>query len=495
MAPNSLSTDKRLEAKRVVRRMAKNVRRSIRSTSRIDERQELWRNLENQQPDEVSRTAASQLLLLRLELKEMLRAARDNNFPVDEFMSRTGLGEECVRSILEKYGYGDEKQADPETSEKEESRKSTSPDVSHGHDRAANVRFDMPRLDMTGVRKDGKSPEKENSDGTLSGEEFDDVVVAAETPPANRTPVANITAVSGKSPREVTDSSAEISDLAKRLGSRLYQDASLIDQLKNFNREKTFVDQLKDIVATSATLSTVQLKFIPSVPLDRSEARTPRVSESPWRPSSRRLHLEEVNISTSQEESSSLEVISVATPNKQPANLPLRLDFGPSTNGESLNGESGTPLSLELSKDSLDSSHHDDEEHTYNQVSQIYSEYSRRWPPYLAIYGEEHEAERMSGCCGIVNPSLYKNKRAAKGEAYEPTKFEHWANTISHGVRIEVDQIGIVPSVLVFRHMVSISHRELQFYLMIVYGLFTTLLFSSSTCYHVCELKFRQKGT
>ncbi|WKX91790.1 hypothetical protein Q1695_010094 [Nippostrongylus brasiliensis] len=94
----------------------------------------------------------------------------------------------------------------------------------------------------------------------------------------------------------------------------------------------------------------------------------------------------------------------------------------------------------------------------------------------------------MSGCCGIVNPSLYKNKRAAKGEAYEPTKFEHWANTISHG-------IGIVPSVLVFRHMVSISHRELQFYLMIVYGLFTTLLFSSSTCYHVCELKFRQKGT
>ncbi|KAK6727370.1 hypothetical protein RB195_005204 [Necator americanus] len=83
-------------------------------------------------------------------------------------------------------------------------------------------------------------------------------------------------------------------------------------------------------------------------------------------------------------------------------------------------------------------------------------------------------------------PSLYKNRRAAKGEAYEPTKYEHWANTISHAV-------GIVPSVLVFRYMVSIAHRDLQFYLMIIYGLFTTLLFSSSTCYHACELKYRQK--
>ncbi|KAK6041227.1 hypothetical protein COOONC_21268, partial [Cooperia oncophora] len=94
----------------------------------------------------------------------------------------------------------------------------------------------------------------------------------------------------------------------------------------------------------------------------------------------------------------------------------------------------------------------------------------------------------MSGSCGIESPSLYKNKRAGKGEAYEPTTYEHWANTISHAV-------GIVPSVVVFWHMVTISHRELQFYLMIVYGLFTTLLFSSSTCYHVCELKFRQKRT
>ncbi|VDM81424.1 unnamed protein product [Strongylus vulgaris] len=89
----------------------------------------------------------------------------------------------------------------------------------------------------------------------------------------------------------------------------------------------------------------------------------------------------------------------------------------------------------------------------------------------------------------IFSPSLYKNRRATQGEAYEPTTYEHWANTISHAVGV----IGIVPSVLVFYHMTSIAHRELQFYLMIIYGLFTTLLFSSSTCYHACELKYRQK--
>ncbi|KAE9420521.1 hypothetical protein Angca_003008, partial [Angiostrongylus cantonensis] len=82
----------------------------------------------------------------------------------------------------------------------------------------------------------------------------------------------------------------------------------------------------------------------------------------------------------------------------------------------------------------------------------------------------------------------YKNKRASKGETYEPTKYEHWANTISHA-------IGVVPSVIVFRHMVAISHLGLQCHVVIVYGLFTTLLFSSSTCYHACELMCRPKRT
>uniref|UniRef100_A0AC34F707 Uncharacterized protein n=1 Tax=Panagrolaimus sp. ES5 TaxID=591445 RepID=A0AC34F707_9BILA len=54
----------------------------------------------------------------------------------------------------------------------------------------------------------------------------------------------------------------------------------------------------------------------------------------------------------------------------------------------------------------------------------------------------------MSGSCGIVNP--YMNKRAAKNENYEPTYYEHIANTLTHG-----------------------------------------MLFLMSTLYHLCEFLFR----
>ncbi|PIO64039.1 hypothetical protein TELCIR_14347 [Teladorsagia circumcincta] len=76
----------------------------------------------------------------------------------------------------------------------------------------------------------------------------------------------------------------------------------------------------------------------PSRPAGKASPRTPRVSESPWRPSSRRLHLEEVDISTSQE-----------------------------------NDSIGAVEDEHSTKESSDSSHQD-EEHTYNQVSQIASE-------------------------------------------------------------------------------------------------------------------------
>ncbi|CAI4226812.1 unnamed protein product [Auanema sp. JU1783] len=92
----------------------------------------------------------------------------------------------------------------------------------------------------------------------------------------------------------------------------------------------------------------------------------------------------------------------------------------------------------------------------------------------------------MSGSCGIVNPYTFKNKRAAKGEAYEPTHHEHYANTLSHA-------IGVLPSILIFSHMITSTHNSMQFYLMLVYGIFTTLLFCSSTCYHFCELCYREK--
>ncbi|CCD67986.1 Hemolysin-III related-domain-containing protein [Caenorhabditis elegans] len=101
----------------------------------------------------------------------------------------------------------------------------------------------------------------------------------------------------------------------------------------------------------------------------------------------------------------------------------------------------------------------------------------------------------MSGSCGIIDPDTpppkaisYKNRRAGKGEAYEPTSHEHVANTVSHA-------IGIGPTILVFYYfMCAYAHRDLQHILMIIYGIFTTLLFTSSTVYHFCELLFRQQN-
>jgi len=84
--------------------------------------------------------------------------------------------------------------------------------------------------------------------------------------------------------------------------------------------------------------------------------------------------------------------------------------------------------------------------------------------------------------CGVTNP--YMNKRAEKGHAYEPTSYEHLANTLTHG-------IAILPSIIICKFLISSAYRDLQFYLMILYGFFTVLLFSASTIYHLCELLFR----
>ncbi|VDK63833.1 unnamed protein product [Cylicostephanus goldi] len=77
-------------------------------------------------------------------------------------------------------------------------------------------------------------------------------------------------------PREVPDSSAEISDLAKKLGARLFQDTSILEQLQSVKREKSFVEQLREIVASSSNREppTKPLQFIPSTPI-ASQAKPP----------------------------------------------------------------------------------------------------------------------------------------------------------------------------------------------------------------------------
>ncbi|VDM79259.1 unnamed protein product [Strongylus vulgaris] len=99
--------------------------------------------------------------------------------------------------------------------------------------------------------------------------------------------------------------------------------------------------------------------------------RTPRISESPWRPSSRRLRLEEVDISTSQE-SNSIEVVSVASPRLKSVAPQAKISDIELGQERDMNAKDSTPTDHSL-KDSSDLTH-EDEEHTCNQISQIVSE-------------------------------------------------------------------------------------------------------------------------
>ncbi|TKR95614.1 hypothetical protein L596_009756 [Steinernema carpocapsae] len=76
------------------------------------------------------------------------------------------------------------------------------------------------------------------------------------------------------------------------------------------------------------------------------------------------------------------------------------------------------------------------------------------------------------------------NPPAPKGRAYQPSYYEHIANTVSHAV-------GIGPSVYFSFLMIDASYRDLQFLVSVIYGFFTTVLFSTSTTYHLFELLIR----
>ncbi|GMS98812.1 hypothetical protein PENTCL1PPCAC_20987, partial [Pristionchus entomophagus] len=97
----------------------------------------------------------------------------------------------------------------------------------------------------------------------------------------------------------------------------------------------------------------------------------------------------------------------------------------------------------------------------------------------------EQKMKRTDSWASMPQPwSCCMNTRACPGTAYNPTPIEHVANTLSHAV-------GIVVSLFYMSAMLSASHRSLQFYIALVYGVCTTLLFLMSTVYHYYEMLYR----
>ncbi|CAJ0593803.1 unnamed protein product [Cylicocyclus nassatus] len=502
MAPAPVRAEVRLRAKRAVRKTAKHLKKSLKQSSLDNE--ETWHLLEKSQTDDVSRICARQLLLLRSQLKDRLRSYVNGECSIEDLVLHTGLNRDVVDSILEKYT--DDKEGG-EFDNEDSARSSPSPGTT-GNRSTNNVTFVVPKLDIADVRNDAETDESSTPQSARDRIEQIPQIPHMSQPSTPQRVLAqqDPAPILNWSPREVPDSSAEISDLAKKLGVRLFQDTSILEQLQSVKREKSFVEQLRELVASSSRRDppAKPLQFIPStpiasqakppvhsnieckeidvqtswvgepkkemrdnatdlpsldylstselgglrqlpetfvaqeevsssafssdqsagqvpqslirfsqmrttIPVDRdgsaflapakgvkvsesmeyapvnskqitkqfdqapekvtenSTPRTPRVSESPWRPSSRRLHLEEVDISTSQD-SNSIEVISVGTPRR----LPLANPDDAQSGHKVIPAAEGTSAQISL-KDSSDLSHQD-EEHTYNQVSQIVSE-------------------------------------------------------------------------------------------------------------------------
>ncbi|KJH53274.1 hypothetical protein DICVIV_00585 [Dictyocaulus viviparus] len=147
------------------------------------------------------------------------------------------------------------------------------------------------------------------------------------------------------------------------------------DSLKS--RIRTTISIARDGSAQFVPCETVKLSEFIEKSLKSAftcNSSTPHVSGSLWRPSSRRLRLEEVDISTS-EDSNSLEVVSVGMAKRcayNQADSRSMTRVWDSAKTEFSTGLDGSDSEL-LAKESSDSSHQDDD-HTYNQVSQITSE-------------------------------------------------------------------------------------------------------------------------
>ncbi|VDM77645.1 unnamed protein product [Strongylus vulgaris] len=250
---------------------------------------------------------APEVLFYVCPSKDKLRSYFDGECTLHDLTLYTGLEKEAVAFILEKYNRDN---IDKEAKVQEAPKKSSLPPGNlENRSLGNNVTFVIPKLDISDVRGDEASPDdvtptpRDPVDQILhqpqpsqtphqrqpstvqrnlveSYQDQESTCLHNQSPrevPDSSAEISDLakreqesTCLHNQSPREVPDSSAEISDLAKRLGARLFQDTSILEQLRSVKREKSFVDQLREIVASSSTSdSRKQLQFIPSTPVAR----------------------------------------------------------------------------------------------------------------------------------------------------------------------------------------------------------------------------------
>ncbi|ETN68846.1 hypothetical protein NECAME_05435 [Necator americanus] len=162
MTPGPLPADKRLLAKRTVRKIAKKVRSSRKPQSARSCIEEVWHILENPNSDDVSKMCSRQLLLLRVQLKDKVRGYFNGECSFEDLVQHTGLTREAVMATLGKHN-AFHRDTDDRVNDDKLGQGVPSVEITDDGRKECNATFVVPKLDISDVRKDAPSSDDDDT--------------------------------------------------------------------------------------------------------------------------------------------------------------------------------------------------------------------------------------------------------------------------------------------------------------------------------------------